>query len=1354
MSTILRGFKISVVLFNISLVLLVVSVIWFGHIAGAVAPMVTIGTSDGGSSVDARADIVFSSDGMLFKDSEGSSFITTDDVSQVFSVTRQSDDSAVAGTWMVDSVTIGSESDSDTVTVVTFMPDADFSEGDGAIIASVTDAYYNEDGEQGTAVRESFSVDVAVPYPLSAAYDGVRVAVTMSEPVYGSVLVDSFVVMVGDSEVVPVNVSGLSSAADNSLDMFVLNFSADDADFARDTVITLSYSPSLDSIGIVDRATNVSDGFIDLSVSDEREDEVDEGSGDDGTTGDDGAGDDGTGSDASGDDVNGDDGTGDDGTGDDGTTGGDDGTGDDGTGSDASGDDVNGDDGTGDDGTTGDDGAGDDGTGSDASGDDVNGDDGTTGDDGGATGGATGGDDGTTDGSEDDEETPAPSEVVPPIEIAINPIADGFVNSRTAESGVAISGTTSGTDTSDVVSLLLVSGSGEAMVGNIAIDSEIGVWSVVVEDLGGLAEGVVSVYASVGVGDDEVRSESVTFVYDITAPVLTEAVPIAVVTEDTTPEYGFSSSEAGSLTYAGSCVSETELAVRGSNTVIFNELVRGEYGDCTISVTDEAGNISESLAVRPFTVAVGPTAEFSVSEGAYSNDAEMNFVVTFSEDVYRDAEGVAVPIDAVNAADIITLWRADSAGEVLSFSAVVDGSVVTVDPVEMLEDGLVYLAVSDEYYNADGEQGNSAGVSVVVDATEPTITSVALDGLTAVVTMSEEVFGAVSTNAFLFTVTQEHVVSSFTPDVVSLLASAPEDADTSFTLTISSDEVIDSSAGVSLSYVPAETGSVIIDKAGNVLAAVEDFVLVEENDENPPVLSDPGSIGSTNSATPDFTFVSSEAGTISYTGSCSSAMTVAVRGENSVTFDALTDGAYNDCVLTVTDAAENVSLPLSVPLFTVDITLPDAPTLSPSAGETVQEDAAIVVSFAEVVYRSDGVTELTTGDFSGVESIITIEKIGGENVGDTFVTGYTVVKDGLVFTLTPAGGLEQGVHYRIVVSDEYYDGSGNQGSATESGFNVAEVETPEDDDDEGDDDDTDDNDTDDDDTDTDDISGVLVSRDAVVTFSPENGGVIDNTATDLAISFDKAVFKNSNGEVFTSSDLARFVSLRTRDETGYGLSFVATMNDENTMITVDPVDNLPPGRIYVGISADYYTADGTRGQSQDAIFTVDVKEFFISFFTNIFLDLFSSGSFNMPTITETYTFGMFDVNIKLAQVLLDKSECPVSSTDPLSPSVTEGYLDSLTEEALMCYQLNNGFEVTGHLTPETFDSLVAMHYQGELEIPGFDVLLIVDDLMFNENVLQQAFYLLQKAFLTIGVDDLSPSDGESGGNSGNDTTTS
>ena len=92
---------------------------------------------------------------------------------------------------------------------------------------------------------------------------------------------------------------------------------------------------------------------------------------------------------------------------------------------------------------------------------------------------------------------------------------------------------------------------------------------------------------------------------DTTPPVIVEVTPITTPTTVTTPYYTFSSSEAGTITYGGSCAtagSATTNAIVGHNLIIFNTLSIGIYPNCTITVTDSAGNVSNTLSVTPFTV--------------------------------------------------------------------------------------------------------------------------------------------------------------------------------------------------------------------------------------------------------------------------------------------------------------------------------------------------------------------------------------------------------------------------------------------------------------------------------------------------------------------------------------------------------------------------------------------------------------------------------------------------------------------------------------------------------------------------------------------------------------------------------
>jgi len=75
-----------------------------------------------------------------------------------------------------------------------------------------------------------------------------------------------------------------------------------------------------------------------------------------------------------------------------------------------------------------------------------------------------------------------------------------------------------------------------------------------------------------------------------TALVIEEVTAVTTPTIDTTPNYTFSSTKAGTITYGGSCSSSTTIAIAGNNTITLNTLSDGTYSNCTITVTDNSGD--------------------------------------------------------------------------------------------------------------------------------------------------------------------------------------------------------------------------------------------------------------------------------------------------------------------------------------------------------------------------------------------------------------------------------------------------------------------------------------------------------------------------------------------------------------------------------------------------------------------------------------------------------------------------------------------------------------------------------------------------------------------------------------------
>jgi len=126
--------------------------------------------------------------------------------------------------------------------------------------------------------------------------------------------------------------------------------------------------------------------------------------------------------------------------------------------------------------------------------------------------------------------------------------------------------------------------------------------------------------------------------------VLKEVTAITTPTTDTTPDYTFSSTESGALTYGDSCSSSTTIATTGNNTITLNTLSVGTYADCTITVSKTISTeksekkLSGSLTITSFTVSssndtTAPTVS-SVSTTADNQSLVSitdNITVTFSE---------------------------------------------------------------------------------------------------------------------------------------------------------------------------------------------------------------------------------------------------------------------------------------------------------------------------------------------------------------------------------------------------------------------------------------------------------------------------------------------------------------------------------------------------------------------------------------------------------------------------------------------------------------------------------------------------------------------------------------------------
>ena len=308
-----------------------------------------------------------------------------------------------------------------------------------------------------------------------------------------------------------------------------------------------------------------------------------------------------------------------------------------------------------------------------------------------------------------------------------------------------------------------------------------------------------------------------------TAPVIAEVTAVTTPTNDTTPDYTFSSDEAGTITYGGSCSSSTTSATTGNNTITLASLSDGTYSNCTITVTDPTGNLSNTLTITSFIV--DSTAETLLEVTAVTtptNDTTPNY--TFS----------------TNEAGTITYGGSCSSS---TTSAISGNNTITL------------VSLSDGTYS-----------NCTITVTNSSANSVTLN------------------------------ISSF---------------------------VIDTTA--------------------------------------PTVTQETAVTTPTNDTTPNYTFSTNEAGTITYGGSCSSSTTSAISGDNTITLVSLSNGTYSNCKITVTDNSGN-SVTFDISSFVIDTTL----SVGTITGSVLSQDNNSALSGASVSFAKSGTTmDNTTTDSSG-----------------------------------------------------------------------------------------------------------------------------------------------------------------------------------------------------------------------------------------------------------------------------------------------------------------------------------------------------------------------------------------------------
>ena len=389
---------------------------------------------------------------------------------------------------------------------------------------------------------------------------------------------------------------------------------------------------------------------------------------------------------------------------------------------------------------------------------------------------------------------------------------------------------------------------------------------------------------------------SVTAKKDIAKPVLKEITAISTLSSNTKPNYTFNSTEEGTITYSGSCTSTTTSSVSGNNTLTLNTLSDGTYSDCTISVTDESGNISSVLLITTFTI---DTTTPTISEVTVVTNPTNNSTPSYT------------------------------------FSSSESGTIT-------------YGGSCSSSTTSATSGNNTITLNTLSEGTYSNCT----------ITVTDEI-GYVSSSL---------TITSFTVDL---------------------------------------TASTLIEVTSVT---------------NP-----------TNDSTPDYTFSSSEDGTITYGGSCSSNTTSATTDNNTISLNSLSDDTYSDCTITVTDNASN-SVTLNISSFTIDSVSPTVSSISPTdnqGGVPISDN--ITVTFSEAMDTTSVTTNTSNTTCSGSF------ELSSDNFSSCvqMSSSPTSSNSNMTFTTKPSVSLSYTTNYKIRVTTGVKDSVGNVLSSqyeTSSGF--------------------------------------------------------------------------------------------------------------------------------------------------------------------------------------------------------------------------------------------------------------------------------------------------------------------------------
>jgi len=393
--------------------------------------------------------------------------------------------------------------------------------------------------------------------------------------------------------------------------------------------------------------------------------------------------------------------------------------------------------------------------------------------------------------------------------------------------------------------------------------------------------------------------------------------------------------------------------VAGNNTITFDVLAEGTYSNCKISVTDNTSNTSDNLSVSSFTIDITTPTLSSVTIASNNSDnttlAKTGNLITLS---ITSSEAIQTPSVSISGE------TATVTGDNMTWSAAYTMTNSNTQGSVSLNIGFEDLA---------GNAGiavtsTTNGSAVLFDRTLPT-----LGAVTEFTTPSAD-----NMTSYIFSSTEAGTIN------YSVCSGSPDNASVGNNPIIL-DALVDgthSNCKISVTDNASNTSDNLTVgpfTIGRLTPALYEVTPV-------PTL--------TNDNETSYTFFSTLPGTISYGGSCSSDNNTAVEDNNTITFNALADGTYDNCTISVT-SNNVVSDNLSVDNFTID-------TITPTLSEVTPVPTPYNDNTPNYTFSSTEAGTITYGgscssnDNTSVagDNTITFDALAGRNLRQLHHHGY------------------------------------------------------------------------------------------------------------------------------------------------------------------------------------------------------------------------------------------------------------------------------------------------------------------------------------------------------------------------------